>query len=359
MYNTSNYGSGAKIKVIGVGGAGCNAVNRMAVEGISDVEFWVTNTDQQVIDKSPITNRLLLGAKTSKGLGAGGNPDLGKKSAMECEQELRKILEGTDMLFLAAGMGGGTGTGAVPVIARIAKEMEILTVGIVTRPFRFEGKRRNDNASEGINDLRDNVDSIIIIPNDRLLTAIGRIPMSEAFVAADAVLSQAVQTITDLIGTTAYINLDFADVRSTLKGQGAAMFGIGIDRGDGRAAKAAMKAISSPLLESSITGCTNAIVNVTGGRNITIEEVEEAVETIRSHAGTEVNIIFGFAINEDLKDEIIVTIVATGVTDKPQDAHHYQRISPSSQQKPYTTAQPPKEDAYELNSFFRTNRGHV
>lgn len=304
---------------------------------------------------------MLLGAKLSKGLGAGGNPELGKKSAIECEQELRKILEGTDMLFLAAGMGGGTGTGAVPVVARLAKEMDILTVGVVTRPFGFEGKRRNQNADQGIAELKENVDSIIIIPNERLLTALGKVPFGEAFRTADMILSQAVQTITDLIGTTAYINLDFADVKTTLKGQGAAMFGIGIDKGEGRAAKAAMKAIGSPLLESSIVGCTNAIVNVTGGMNITIEEVEEAVETIRSHAGTEVNIIFGFAINEELKDEVIVTIVATGVSEKTQNdlpgfnkSNHY-----VSQNKPFGGQQQPKEDSYDFNSFFRSSRNNT
>lgn len=359
MFNANSFGSGAKIKVIGVGGGGCNAVNRMAQDGISDVEFWVTNTDQQVLDNSPVKNKLLLGAKISKGLGAGGNPDLGKKSAIECEQDLRKVLEGTDMLFLAAGMGGGTGTGAIPVIARLAKEMDILTVGIVTRPFRFEGKRRTDNASNGISDLKESVDSIIVIPNDRLLTAIGKVPIAQAFSAADTILSQAVQTITDLIGTTAYINLDFADVRTTLKNQGPAMFGIGIDKGEGRAAKAALKAIGSPLLESSIAGCTNAIVNVTGGEDITIEEVEEAVETIRSYAGNDVNIIFGFAVNEELKGEVIVTIVATGVSEKlGSEPSVIQKQVMMQQTKPQTALQK-EDDAYELNSFFRTRRNNT
>lgn len=299
----------------------------------------------------------------SKGLGAGGNPEFGKKSAIECEQEIREILADTDMLFLAAGMGGGTGTGAIPVIAKIAKEMDILTVGVVTRPFRFEGKKRNDNAANGLADLQNNVDSIIIIPNDRLLTAIGRAPIVQAFVAADTVLRQAVQTITDLIGETAYINLDFADVRTTLKDQGAAMFGIGIERGENRASKAAMKAISSPLLESSITGCTNAIVNVTGGANVTIDELEEAVETIREYAGTEVNIIFGLAINEELKDEIIVTIVATGVSGRGHDDLSQYSRQTTQQTKTYEqthtpVAQKPQSEFPEFNNFFRSNRSN-
>lgn len=364
--NRDDYMSGAKIKVIGVGGGGCNAVNRMASDGINGVDFWVANTDKQVLEKSPVKNKLLLGVKLSKGLGAGGNPELGKKAAIEAEQEIRKVLEGTDMLFLAAGMGGGTGTGAIPVVAKIAKEMDILTVGVVTRPFRFEGKRRTDNAMNGIADLKNNVDSIIIIPNDRLLTAIGRVPISDAFHAADTILRQAVQTITDLVSTTAYINLDFADVRTTLKDQGAAMFGIGIERGENRAAKAALKAISSPLLESSIVGCQNAIVNVTGGNNITIEEVEEAVETIRSHAGTEVNIIFGFAVNDDLKDEVIVTIVATGVSEKSvSEANPYSRQTDTAFNRGYEQPRQPVQqqqraqaEAPEFNSFFRSHRNN-
>lgn len=299
----------------------------------------------------------------SKGLGAGGNPEFGKKSAIECEQEIREILADTDMLFLAAGMGGGTGTGAIPVIAKIAKEMDILTVGVVTRPFRFEGKKRNDNAANGLADLQNNVDSIIIIPNDRLLTAIGRAPIVQAFVAADTVLRQAVQTITDLIGETAYINLDFADVRTTLKDQGAAMFGIGVERGENRASKAAIKAISSPLLESSITGCTNAIVNVTGGANVTIDELEEAVETIREYAGTEVNIIFGLAINEELKDEIIVTIVATGVSGRGHDDLSQYSRQTTQQTKTYEqthtpVAQKTQSEFPEFNNFFRSNRSN-
>lgn len=299
---------------------------------------------------------MLLGPKLSKGLGAGGNPDLGKKSAIECEQDIRKALEGADMVFLAAGMGGGTGTGAIPIIAKIAKEMDILTVGVVTKPFMFEGKRRKENALAGLADLKNNVDSIIIVPNDKLLQTIGRIPMTQAFVAADNVLRQAVQTITDLISETALINLDFADVRSTLKDQGTAMFGIGIERGENRATKAAEKAVSSPLLETSIQGCTNAIVNVTGGNDVSTEEIEEAVNVIRHHANTDINIIFGFANNEKLKDEIIVTIVATGMTDVPQrDVFQYEtrkQTYSSFHNEPQVQQQRTQEEI-EPNSFFK------
>lgn len=299
---------------------------------------------------------MLLGPKISKGLGAGGNPDLGKKSAVECEQEIRKALEGADMVFLAAGMGGGTGTGAIPIIAKIAKEMDILTVGVVTKPFMFEGKRRRDNALAGLSDLRNCVDSIIVVPNDKLLQTIGRMPMTQAFVAADNVLRQAVQTITDLIGETALINLDFADVRSTLKDQGTAMFGIGVERGEKRATKAAEKAVSSPLLETSINGCTNAIVNVTGGNDVTTEEIEEAVDVIRHHANTDINIIFGFANNDKLKDEIIVTIVATGMTEAPQkDTAQYEtrKQSYSSTHNETPIHQQRVQDEIEPNNFFR------
>lgn len=297
-----------------------------------------------------------MGPKLSKGLGAGGNPDLGKKSAVECDQDIRKALEGADMVFLAAGMGGGTGTGAIPIIAKIAKEMDILTVGIVTKPFMFEGKRRRDNATAGLADLKNNVDSIIVVPNDKLLQTIGRIPMTQAFVAADNVLRQAVQTITDLISETALINLDFADIRSTLKDQGTAMFGIGIDRGENRATKAAEKAVSSPLLETSIHGCTNAIVNVTGGNDVTTEEIEEAVDVIRHHANTDINIIFGFANNDKLKDEIIVTIVATGMSEVPQrDAVQFNSRQPVSSSIPVEKSiqQTKVQEEDEYNGFFK------
>jgi len=306
------YNQVAKIKVFGIGGAGCNAINRMVEEDVKGVEFYVANTDLQVLNISPAKNKIILGRTTTKGLGAGANPEIGLKAALESEEEIRDAMKGADMVFLTAGLGGGTGTGAAPLFAKIAKESGILTVGIVTKPFTFEGKKRSEQAQRGLDELRNHVDSLIIVSNNQLLEVIGRIPFVEAFREADNVLRQGVQTITDLIAVPAMINLDFADVRTVMEGQGSALIGIGMAQGENKAQDAAAKAITSPLLEAQIRGARNAIVNVTGGESITIYDANDAVEFIRESAGNDIDIIFGVAINEALRDNIIVTVIATG-----------------------------------------------
>ena len=309
----------ARIKVIGVGGGGNNAVNRMVEEGLEGVEFYVANTDLQVLKRSPVKNKIELGRELTKGLGAGGDPEIGKKAALESEAEIRKVLEGADMVFIAAGMGGGTGTGAAPVFAKIARELGALTVGVITRPFTFEGMRRKKQAAAGIEELRANVDSIITVSNDRLLQLIGGRPMQEAFREADNVLRQGVQTITDLIAIPAFINLDFADVSAVMKNRGNALIGIGMAKGDNRAKEAAKAAISSPLLEVSVAGAKDAIINVTGGANISLFDANIALETISKEVGDDINTYLGIAINEQLDDEIIVTVIATGFEDEKED----------------------------------------
>ena len=256
----------AKIKVIGVGGGGNNAVNRMVEEGVRGVEFFVANTDVPVLRRSPVENKIILGKDLTKGLGAGGNPEVGKKAALESEGDIRTALEGADMVFIAAGMGGGTGTAAAPVFAKIARELGALTVGVITKPFTFEGMKRKKQAIEGIDELRSNVDSIIVVSNDRLLQLIGGRPMQEAFREADNVLRQGVQTITDLIAVPAFINLDFVDICAVMKNRGNALIGIGMSSGDDKAKEAAKRAISSPLLEVSVAGAKDAIINVTGNQ---------------------------------------------------------------------------------------------
>lgn len=302
----------ANIKVIGVGGAGNNAVNRMFDEGLDGVEFWATNTDAQVLFNSKVQNRFTLGEDITKGLGAGANPEVGRKAAEASIDQIKSALRGADMVFIAAGMGGGTGTGAAPVIARICKEMNILTVGIVTRPFTFEGKVRNAHAVEGLQELRSNVDSLIVISNDQLLQMSGNIPLKDSFREADNVLCHSVKTITDLILKPSLINLDFADVRTIMANKGTALIGMGRGEGTNRAKEAASKAVSSPLLEASIKGAKNAIVNITGGETMTIIDAHDAVEIIRSAAGdNDINIIFGVAIDESLGDKMLVTVIAT------------------------------------------------
>ncbi len=316
----------AKIKVIGVGGAGCNAVNRMVDEGMRGVEFYVANTDLQVLNVSPVTNRIELGREITKGLGAGANPELGRKAAVESENEIRDAVKGADMVFVTAGLGGGTGTGASPLVAKIAQEEGALVVGIVTKPFTFEGRRRGNQALEGLEELKAYVDSLIIVSNNQLLEVIGRIPFQEAFKEADNVLRQGVQTITDLIAVPAMINLDFADVRSVMANQGSALIGIGMAQGENKSEEAAQKAITSPLLEAQISGARNAIVNVTGGDSISIQDASEAVDYIRDAAGNDIDIIFGVAINENIGDAIIVTVIATGF-DKEEEVKEPVRSS--------------------------------
>lgn len=312
MSNSETFQQIARIKVFGIGGAGNNAVNRMVNEGLSGVEFYVANTDLQVLNISPVKNKILLGQEFTKGLGAGGNPEVGKKAAQESESEIRDAVKDADMVFITTGLGGGTGTGAAPVFAKLAKESGALVVGVVTKPFMFEGKRRMDQALLGLEDLKDFVDSLIIVSNNRLLEVIGRIPLQDAFKEADNVLCQGVQTISELIAVPALINLDFADVKSVMKEKGSAMIGIGMADGDNRAKTAAQRAITSPLLEAQISGAQNAIVNVTGGADTSIYDAYEVVNYITEASGGDVDIIFGIAINESLGESLIVTVIATG-----------------------------------------------
>lgn len=321
------FNQAAKIKVIGVGGGGCNAVNRMVEENVQGVEFIVANTDAQVLAASSAETKIILGKELSKGLGAGANPEIGRKAAIESEKEIKEILNDADLIFVAAGMGGGTGTGAAPEIARIAMETGALVVAIVTKPFRFEGKMRNSYALNGIVELRKYVDSIIVISNDRLLEIIGGIPVQDSFKEADNILKQGVQTITDLIAVPAVINLDFADVRTVMKGKGNALFGIGIGSGQDKAIEAANKAITSSLLETSIRGAKDAIINVTGGKNVSLNDAYDAVDIIQQASGEDVNIIFGIAINEHLNDELIVTVIATGFDDEFNSVKHEENLS--------------------------------
>jgi cell division protein FtsZ len=303
----------AKIKVIGVGGAGNNAVNRMIESGVKGVEFIVVNTDLQVLNSSKAPTKLQIGKKITNGLGAGANPSVGKDAAIESKEEIKEALKDANMVFVTCGMGGGTGTGAAPVIAEIAQNLGALTVGIVTKPFSFEGKRRMSQAIAGMEELKKNVDTLIIIPNDRLREIIDKsTSLVDSFREVDNVLRRGVQSISDLIAVTGLINLDFADVKSVMQKSGNALIGIGIGSGENRAIEAAKQAVSSPLLESSIMGATNAIINVTGGTGLTLFEVEDAAEVVRSAANTDINVIFGAVINEALNDEVVVTIIATG-----------------------------------------------
>lgn len=303
----------AKIKVIGVGGGGNNAVNRMIESGLKGVDFIVANTDLQVLNNSKAPIKIQIGEELTSGLGAGANPQIGKEAALESRNEIEAALEGADMVFITCGMGGGTGTGAAPVIADIAQEMGALTVGIVTKPFSFEGKKRMDQALAGLDELKKHVDTLIIIPNDRLREIIDKsTSLVDSFKEVDNVLRRGVQSISDLIAVAGLINLDFADVKAVMEKRGNALIGIGMGIGENRATEAARQAVESPLLETSISGATDAIINVTGGPNLTLFEVEEAADVIRTSANTDINTIFGAVINENLTDEIIVTVIATG-----------------------------------------------
>ena len=314
----------AVIKVIGVGGGGNNAVNRMIEHGVQGVDFIAVNTDAQALNLSKAEFKLQIGGKLTRGLGAGANPEVGKKAAEESREQIEEVLKGADMVFVTAGMGGGTGTGAAPVIANIARELGALTVGVVTRPFTFEGRKRQTQAIGGITSMKEAVDTLIVIPNDKLLQIVDKsTPMLEAFREADNVLRQGVQGISDLIATPGLINLDFADVKTIMSDKGSALMGIGIAAGENRAVEAAKKAISSPLLETSIDGAKGVIMNITGGTNLSLYEVQEAADIVQLASDEEVNMIFGSVINENLNDEIIVTVIATGFSDdfiapKPQ-----------------------------------------
>ncbi|MBU6228565.1 MAG: cell division protein FtsZ [Cyanobacteria bacterium REEB459] len=306
-------GSIARIKVIGVGGGGCNAVNRMIHSGLTGIEFWSVNTDAQALDHTDVSNTLHIGQKLTRGLGAGGNPAIGQKAAEESRDEIATALDSADLVFITAGMGGGTGTGAAPIVAEAAKEAGALTVGVVTRPFTFEGRRRMTQADEGIAALQGRVDTLIVIPNDKLLSVISeQTPVQEAFRAADDILRQGVQGISDIITIPGLVNVDFADVRAIMADAGTALMGIGVGSGKSRAREAAIAAISSPLLEASIDGASGAVFNVTGGSDLTLHEVNAAAEIIYEGVDPNANIIFGAVIDERLQGEVRITVIATG-----------------------------------------------
>ncbi|MBT2659403.1 cell division protein FtsZ [Bacillus sp. ISL-18] len=310
----------ATIKVIGVGGGGNNAVNRMIADGVEGVEFIAVNTDAQAIHQSKAGTKMQIGQSLTKGLGAGANPEIGKLAVEESKRQMEEVLSGADLVFVTAGMGGGTGTGAAPAIAKIARKLGALTIGVVTRPFKFEGRKRAANAESGIAEMREAVDTLIIIPNNRLLEIVDeKTPMLEAFHEADNVLRQGVQGISDLIAVPGLINLDFADVKTVMSHKGTALMGIGIATGNNRAVEAAEKALNSPLLETSINGAQGVIMNITGGQNLSLFEVQEAAEIVASASHEELNMIFGSVINENLKDEMIVTIIATGFTEQERE----------------------------------------
>lgn len=310
----NNINEGAVIKVIGVGGGGGNAINRMIEENVKGVEFIASNTDVQALKNSKAETVIQLGPKYTRGLGAGSQPEVGQKSAEESEQAIRDALEGADMVFITAGMGGGTGTGAAPIVAKIAKDLGALTVGVVTRPFSFEGPKRGRFAAEGISLLKENVDTLLIISNNRLLEVVDKkTPMLEAFREADNVLRQGVQGISDLITAPGYVNLDFADVKTVMANQGTALMGIGVASGEDRVVEATKKAISSPLLETSIDGAEQVLLNITGGLDMTLFEAQDASDIVASAATGDVNIILGTSISEELGDEIRVTVIATGI----------------------------------------------
>jgi len=317
---------GARIKVIGVGGCGCNAVNNMISASLKGVDFLACNTDIQTLKSSVASKRIQIGAKLTKGLGAGGNPEIGQLAANESEKDIIASLEDADMVFITSGMGGGTGTGASPVVARVAREMGILTVAVVTKPFPFEGKRKMKQAEEGEQQLSNNVDALIVIPNNRLLSLGGKnIPMLEAFKKADTILINAVKGISDLINNTGLVNVDFNDVRAVMCEKGKALMGIGSASGENRAQEAAQAAISSPLLEDmDIQGAKGLLINITGSANITMDEIHEASSLIQAAAHEDANIIWGVVIDDSMDDEIAITVVSTGFSSKPIVLANYQ-----------------------------------
>jgi len=309
----------AVIKVVGVGGGGTNAVNRMVEAGLSGVEFIAVNTDAQALLMTDADVKIHIGSKATRGLGAGADPSVGLAAAQETRDELKEALKGADMIFVTAGEGGGTGTGAAPVVAELGRELEALTVGVVTRPFGFEGRRRAEQAEVGIQNLRDRVDTLIVIENDRLLQVVDKkTPVTEAFGIADDILRQGVQGITDLITVPGLVNLDFADVRTIMRDAGSALMGIGHASGDTRAADAANAAVSSPLLETTLDGATGVLLNITGGPNLGLFEVNEAAEVVTGHADPNANVIFGAVIDESMGDEVRVTVIATGFGGRPR-----------------------------------------
>ncbi|KMK96593.1 cell division protein FtsZ [Rossellomorea marisflavi] len=358
----TNLDSLATIKVIGVGGGGNNAVNRMIEHGVQGVEFIAVNTDAQALNLSKAEIKMQIGGKLTRGLGAGANPEVGKKAAEESKEQIEEALRGADMVFVTAGMGGGTGTGAAPVIAQIAREIGALTVGVVTRPFTFEGRKRSNQASGGIAAMKEGVDTLIVIPNDRLLEIVDKsTPMLEAFREADNVLRQGVQGISDLIATPGLINLDFADVKTIMSNKGSALMGIGAASGENRATEAAKKAVSSPLLETSIDGAQGVLMNITGGTSLSLYEVQEAADIVASASDQEVNMIFGSVINEELKDDIIVTVIATGFNEEviqpKQTRPTFGGVKPNANQAPKREQQPKREEPQQQEPV-RSNTNH-
>ncbi len=319
MFNLNDkFNQKPTIKVIGIGGGGGSAVNRMIENEVRGVKFVAMNTDAQVLRLSKADIRLQIGKTLTRGLGAGANPDIGRQAALESEDEIKDLLAETDMVFITAGMGGGTGTGAAPVVARIAREMGCLTIGVVTKPFGFEGRRRASVALSGLEELKPYVDTLIVIPNDKLFYIVDKnTPYLDAFREADNVLRQGVQGITEIIAVPGVVNVDFADVKTVMKDKGTALMGIGLADGENRAQEAARAAIRSPLLETSINGATDAIVNITSGFDASLYEINEIIEEIQKSSTTDINVIYGSAINSDLGNEIIVTVIATGFSEDP------------------------------------------
>ena len=341
---TNNF---ASIKVIGVGGAGTNAVNRMVDSGLQGVDFIAINTDKQALTLSKAPTKIQIGDKLTKGLGAGANPEVGKNAAEESREEIANIVKGSDLVFVTCGMGGGTGTGAAPVIAAIARDMGILTIGVVSKPFLFEGRQRMRNAEAGIEKLKGNVDTLVVVPNDRLLSVVTKgTTMTEAFRIADDTLRQGIQGISDLIAVPNLINLDFADVRTVMEARGLAHMGIGVGKGENRMVDAARQAVSSPMLETSIDGARAVLINITGGPDTSIIDINEAAQLITQAADPEANIIFGAGIDENLEDEVRITVIATGFERNP---------FPESKTEPEKTEQPQAE-AHSATSQSRRER---
>ena len=358
MQNTARKESFAQIKVVGVGGGGSNAVNRMIAEGLGGVEFVAINTDAQALMLSDAPTRVRIGDKLTRGLGVGGNAELGKKAAEESTEDLKDVLEGSDMVFITAGMGGGTGTGASPVVARIAKEVGALTIGVVTRPFNWEGAVRSKTARSGVEALKEVVDTLIVIPNDRLLEITDkRVSLRDAFSLADDVLRQGVQGISELITVPGLINLDFADVRAIMSQGGAALMAVGKASGDNRAAEAAQQAISSRLLDITIDGAHGILFNVTGGSDLSLYEVNEAASIIKQTAHPDVNLIFGAVIDDEMGDEVRITVIATGFdqTERPH-SRPTRRTTESPEQEEVDFPMPAfDKDDLEIPAFLRRN----
>ncbi|MDM7327293.1 MAG: cell division protein FtsZ [Thermosynechococcus sp. Uc] len=335
--------SAARIKVIGVGGGGGNAVNRMIASNVAGVEFWCVNTDAQALAQSQAHRCLQIGQKLTRGLGAGGNPAIGQKAAEESREDLAAALKDADLIFITCGMGGGTGTGAAPIVAEVAKEQGALTVAVVTRPFTFEGRRRASQADEGIEALQSRVDTLIVIPNDKILSVISeQTSVQDAFRVADDVLRQGVQGISDIINLPGLINVDFADIRSVMADAGSAMMGIGIASGKSRATEAAVSAISSPLLEGSIEGAKGVVFNITGGTDLTLHEVNAAAEVIYNVADANANIIFGAVIDPQMQGEVQVTVIATGFSGEPMSRTRATTKTTPLTNRPLTTPPPPE-----------------